>query len=385
MVALDAREFFRRGILARVLLHDTFRQQTAAAAAVRTVHNHPFVAKENGPHAGYLVVGSELLRPGNRIVAVVPDQFDGTALVAGRELESDLRGGRIGQTLCRRGITGDLRLNGGWRIQVQRPERRVYHVAEPVTYGARAEGHPAAPIPGNPERRVRPERNRPDPHIIVEPFGHLIGLVELVQIAELAIHILEGVTAGMNGMHLADGARPDPLAEPANRAAGMPLIAKLGDHLVLAGGLHERADFLDRVGQWLFAINMLVMLHGRHRNNRVGVIGGADDHRVNLLVHLVEHHAKVFELRRLGILGELLGRVLLIHVAQGDYVVAQLGQLIHVAASLAADADAGDVEFFVGGQAFRPLHDAAGKQVERGHAGAGGAEELAAIDQVGFL
>ena len=92
----------------------------------------------------------------------------------------------------------------------------------------------------------------------------------------------------------------------------------------------------------------------------MGVIGGADDHGVDLLVHLVEHHAKVFELRGLGILGELLGGVVFVHVAQSDDVVAQLSHLIHVAAPLAADADAGHVELIVGGKALRPLHHASG-------------------------
>ena len=100
---------------------------------------------------------------------------------------------------------------------------------------------------------------------------------------------------------------------------------------------------------------MLVMLHGRQGDDRVRVIGGADDHGIDLLVHLVEHDAKVLELRGLGILGELLGGVLLIHVAQRDDVVAQLGHLIHVAAPLAADADAGHVELVVGGKALRRL------------------------------
>ena len=93
MVVLDPRKLFRRGILAGVLLHDIFRQQPAAATAVRTVHKHPFVAEEDGPGARDLVVRREILWPGYRVIAVEPDEFDRAALVAGRELEGDLRGG----------------------------------------------------------------------------------------------------------------------------------------------------------------------------------------------------------------------------------------------------------------------------------------------------
>src|ERR1035437_1924817 len=105
-------------------------------------------------------------------------------------------------------------------------------MAEPVADGARAERQPAAPIPGNPEGRVWAERNRTDPQIIVQAFGHLVVLAELVEVAELAIHILEGVAARVNGMHLADGAGPHPLADPANGTKGMPLVAELGHHFV---------------------------------------------------------------------------------------------------------------------------------------------------------
>ena len=258
-------------------------------------------------------------------------------------------------------------------------------MTEPVADGARAERQPAAPIPGNPEGRVGTERNGADPQIIVEAFGHVVVLVKLIEVAELAIHLLEGVTARMNGMHLADGAGPDPLADPANGTKGMPLVAELGDHFVFAGSLHQRTDFLDAVRQRLFTINMLAMLHGLQGDDRMRVIGRADDYRVDLLVHLVEHDAKVLEPPGLGILRELLGGVVIVHVAQRDHVLAFARDGVNVGASLAADADAGHVELFVGGQALSPLHRTAGEKVERGQARAGSAEKLPPVDQVGFV
>ncbi len=52
---------------------------------------------------------------------------------------------------------------------------------------------------------------------------------------------------------------------------------------------------------------------------------------------------------------------------------------IHVATSLAADADASNIELFIGGELFGPLHHAAGQKMKRGHACAGDAEELTLV------
>src|ERR1017187_1896012 len=193
-MVFDPGKLFGWGILAGVLLHDILRQQPTAAGSVRTVHDHPLVAKEDRPGARHLVVSREVLGLRNLIVAVVPDKFDGAALVAGGKLEGDLRAGRKGQALFRRIIIGYLRLHRRWRVQVQRPERRIDDVAKPVADGARAERRPAAPSAENPEGCVRTKGNRTDPPVIVEPFGHLIMLVELVEIADLAIQIPHAVT-----------------------------------------------------------------------------------------------------------------------------------------------------------------------------------------------
>src|SRR5437773_3471538 len=56
-VSFDPRDFLRRRVFARVLLHEVLRKKVAVGATVGTVHNHSLVAKKNGPGAGKLFVG----------------------------------------------------------------------------------------------------------------------------------------------------------------------------------------------------------------------------------------------------------------------------------------------------------------------------------------
>src|SRR6266699_1821812 len=161
-------------------------------------------------------------------------------------------------------IVSHFRLHGGGRIQIQSPVRRIDYVTNPITDDTATERHPAAPVPRNPKWRVRTKRHRPDPKIIVESLGNLMMLVHFGQVGDLAIDILESVAAGMNGVNLANGPGPNPLADTANGIAGMTLVAELGDNLVFVGRGHEFADFMDRMSQRLFAIHMLASPHRLH-------------------------------------------------------------------------------------------------------------------------
>ena len=374
-VALDAGNLFCRGVLAGVLVGQLVGEEPATAAAVGAVHDHAFVAKENGADARGFLVARELGGFGDAGVAVVPDELDGAAFFAGGELEGDLGPGGEGQSLLDWIIVDDLGLDGGRSVQVQRPEGGIDDVAEPVAHGPGAEGHPAAPVPRNPHRGVGPEGHGPQPQIVVKAFGGFIRFGELFQVAQLAIDVFEGVATGMDGMDLADGSRPDPFADAADGPAGMALVAQLRDDLVLGGRGHESAHLLDGVGQRFFAIDVFAAAHGFHGNDRVGVVGSADDDRVNLLAHLVEHDAVILEPFGLGILGELLGGVVVVHVAEGDEVLAFARDGVDVGAALAADADSGDVEFVVEQGAVRAR---AGEKVEQGDSRAG-AEKLPSV------
>ena len=69
------------------------------------------------------------------------------------------------------------------------------------------------------------------------------------------------------------------------------------------------------------------------------VIGCADDAGIDAFF-VVEHDAKIFEPPGLRVLRELLGGVVIIHIAKRDHVVAFSGHRINVGSALAADADA---------------------------------------------
>ena len=154
----------------------------------------------------------------------------------------------------------------------------------------------------------------------------------------------------MDRVDVADGPIPDPFAERANRIERVALVAQLRHDLVLLGRLHQGADLADGVGQGLLAVDVLAPLDGRHRRHGVGVVGRADDHRVDLLVHLVEHLAEVLvhlgvrELRNRRALAMLRPQI---DVAEGHDVGA-LGDLVDVVTASPAGADRGDVQFLAG-------------------------------------
>jgi hypothetical protein len=159
----------------------------------------------------------------------------------------------------------------------------------------------------------------------------------------------------------------------------MALVTELCDDLVFAGGGLEGADFLDGMGQWLFAVNVFAAAHGFEGDHGVGVIGRADHHGVESRAHLVEHDPIILEPPGLGILLKLFGGVIVVDVAEGDDVVAFGGHGIDVRAALAADADARHVDTGVGRRAFAGAQYSGGEEMEQGGTGAGAMEELSAV------
>src|SRR5207237_10785684 len=115
------------------------------------VRDHALIDKEDRPGAWDLFIRWKTVRLGNLVLAVVPDQFDGAALLPGGKLESDFGAWRICQAMFLGIIIGHFSLHSGRGIQIKRPKRRVNHMAEPVADCARSKRHPTAPIPMNPE------------------------------------------------------------------------------------------------------------------------------------------------------------------------------------------------------------------------------------------
>ena len=73
----------------------------------------------------------------------------------------------------------------------------------------------------------------------------------------------------------------------------MTLIAHLRDDAVLLGSSHEESAFFEGVRKRFLAVDGLAELHRRHGGGEVGEVGDRDEHRVDVVRLLVEHHAEV--------------------------------------------------------------------------------------------
>ena len=183
---------------------------------------------------------------------------------------------------------------------------------------------------------------------------------------------------------LADRAGVEPLLHQAQPLLGVSLIAHLGHDLVLARGLGQGACFADRARQRLLDVDVLAELHRRHRDDRVGVIGRGDEHRVDVLL-LLEHRAEILVKDRLR---ELVGgaaplhrrgcRVALVAVAERDDVVGfdDVHQVGRAHAVLVADD--GDVHGVARGLEARASQHVARNDHDPGGGACRGAHEPAA-------
>ena len=171
-------------------------------------------------------------------------------------------------------------------------------------------------------RVVRPHRRRPDPQVPVEPVRHggRVGR------PRHALRPDRPVRPAVHFVHLADRAVLDPLLDQADALARAPLVAHLGDDLVLARGLGQRPRLGHRARQRLLHVDVLAELHRRHRDDGVGVVRRRDDDGVDVLL-LLEHHAEVLVADRVRERLEDLRRaasaergLALVHVAQRDDV-----------------------------------------------------------------
>ena len=178
-------------------------------------------------------------------------------------------------------------------------------------------------------------------------------------------------------LHLAHGpddAGLDPLADEPGTVVGVALVAHLGDDALLAGRRREGARLGDGARQRLLAVHVLAASHRLHRDDRVGVVGGGDDHGVEVGL-CVEHAPVVGVGARLGIEGERARGVPEVDVAERGDVLAVASP--HVAPPAPAHADAGDVQGVARRLEPAPAEHAAGHD----HQGSGGrdpAEKAAA-------
>ena len=112
---------------------------------------------------------------------------------------------------------------------------------------------------------------------------------------------------------LAKSTRLIPFTHLANTRTRMPLVPHVGVHLIVVFGPFQRARLPDVMGEWLLSEDMDITFHRGDGRGKMSVIRGVHTNHVDVLTHLVEHHAEV--LKRLG-----LGRVFPFRFTEGPRV-----------------------------------------------------------------
>ena len=157
------------------------------------------------------------------------------------------------------------------------------------------------------------------------------------------------VRPSVHFLQRAEHARLDLGDRFARRIERGPLVPHLRADAGFLGDFGELAGFVDGAGQRLLRVAADAEAHAGQRDRTVHVVRGADRGDVDLLAVLGQQLAIVS--KAFGVL-EALGFAfaferVAIDVADGDDV-AELRGVVRIAAALAADAEAGDVQLFVG-------------------------------------
>src|SRR5579862_1033105 len=374
-----ARGAGQRGLGLLHVLELLLRQPFARAAVVVGGIERALRPDEERSAAGDLLALVELdgrLDEDVVLLALVPDHLAGRHVAARGELVGDLRPAGVGFRIDR------LRL-GFHRRRGAEPKRAVGQIrgmAGHIAEGAGAEVPPAAPLEVQVGGVVGALGRRAEPLVPVQVRGHRGGVLgPRGDIRRLRPDGAVGPEVDL--LDVADQAGLDDLDRLAQVPAGASLVAHLGGDLVLGRDLGHLPGFVDVVGQGLLRIDAFAQLHGHDAGAGVVIVGDADGDAVDLLGHLVEHLAVVEVLLGLRELRPCLVVSLVVDVAEADDV-AELGDVAHVAPTLASRADAGDADLGVG-RLLLAVADLATGDPESGGAHAGILEELAAIAALG--
>ncbi|GBL30332.1 hypothetical protein EMGBS10_14820 [Opitutia bacterium] len=238
---------------------------------------------------------------------------------------------------------GGVRLRIDRRPQLQGREDRVEQVAAEVAQRAAAEVQPIAPVERVVDRgRVGSGRRRAQPEVPGQTRRHR---ARRRACRELRVAVALVGQPGMRRAHLADAPLLDqPHRRPIFRA-GMDLVAHLRADPVPGRLQPEQARLLDRVGQRLLQVDVLLQPHRQERRQGVHVVGRRDDRRVEPVAQLREHRAEVRVVRharesRVGV-AEASG----VDVAEADVFHGGVGaDLLDVIEALAVATDRHDLQ-----------------------------------------
>ena len=351
------------------------RDQIEIFRTVRAVNDDALVSVYDGTRTRLVLVFLELRRARRAPIAVKPHKLDGPALSPGGKLKGNLDATRVEVAVLLRIVAVDLGVTRRGSAEIQRPEAGVEDVTGPVPEAAGAEGHPAAPIPGHPERAIRTELRRPEPDVVVEFAGHLVLLREFRDLVDLTVDFTKRIAEGVDLRDVADRSVLYPLDEVSNGVPGVALVAKLRDDLVLVRRLHHRAHLGDRVGERLLTVDVLPAPHRIKSDDGVSVVGHADGYRVDALVQIVEHLAEVLVALGGRKLLEGIADLPVIDIAEADDVLPGTG--IHAPPPPPTDTHAGDVDLVARRRSPGSTEKVRGSDLDKSHPGRGSLEEEA--------
>ena len=260
-------------------------------------------------------------------------------------------------------MTGHVPQRPGAEIPPAAPVERVIGALALALFVGRVDG-------------VRPHRRRAKEQVPVNMLGHL-RRIQRPRRDRGRLWPDGAVGPDVHFTHRSDGARLDDLDGFAQLIRSASLVAHLRGDLELCRRLAHGPGLEHGVGQRLLTVDVLAQLHRRHGGDGVGVIGRADGDGVDRFVHVVEHLAKVVVPFRLLELLEPLGvQPVVVDVTQRDDVAEAAG-VLGITQPFAANADAGDVQFFIGRPAVGPHQPPGDPEAKPGQAGL--LEELATI------
>ncbi|MBV6432457.1 MAG: hypothetical protein IANPNBLG_02599 [Bryobacteraceae bacterium] len=148
--------------------------------------------------------------------------------------------------------------------------------------------------------------------------------------------------------HIADLARPDDLASHSSRVVRIALVTHLrGGFRIPGGRVSQQERFPGSARQGLFDVDVLASLHAGESAGGMHVVGGGDDHGVNLLRLPVEHAPVVFVAGGFREGGETGGSAVEIDIGEGNHVLDARGGGAQVNQPPAAGADGGEVQFLI--------------------------------------
>ena len=201
---------------------------------------------------------------------------------------------------------------------------------------------------------------RAEPHVPIEGIGNGIFSVR----ARHSLGPMGTVGPNVEFQRFADHTGLDDLNSAAQPGGGAALIAHLCGQFIFPGQLPHHTRFVDGLNERLLAKRVFAHLHRSDRCDAMVVVRCRNCYRINVFADFIEHFAIIFELLEIWkFCGELFGFAIegvLIHVADGHDVAAAPGGVTAVHVSFSTDADASDVDAFIGAQ--NPAHIGEGKR-----------------------